>query len=192
VQPVQPPPPPPQQPPPRLPLKPLTHRARTQTFGVFGFRATPTPGAPESISINREWLAANIVVLELPHLAPINGGVPVKARVHKLAAPRWLALFDAWRKAKLLGKILTYNGSFVARYKRGHAGGGLEDLSNHSWGTAIDLNAQWNRLGQRPAPVGAMGSLIELVPIANDLGFAWGGDFVSRPDGMHFECVRLG
>lgn len=31
----------------------------------------------------------------------------------------------------------------------------------------------------------------ELVPIANDFGFYWGGHFRSRLDGMHFEIAEL-
>ena len=175
-------------PPPRL--KPLSHAARCKLFGSFGYVFKPTPTAKERIEVNTAWLSANIVVVPIPHLAHINGGVPVKARLHKLAAPKFLALFDAWRAQGLTSLILTWNGSYVARFKRGKGGGRPQDLSNHSWGTAIDLNAQWNRLGQTPAAVGALGSVRPLVAIANRLGFAWGGDF-STPDGMHFELVRV-
>lgn len=181
---------PPPEPAPRKKLKPLSHVQRCSMFGTFAFKYIPTKDAPERIEIAREWIASNIVVLPLPHLAMINGGAPVKARVHRLAAPRWLELFDAWRAAKLLSKVLTYNGAWVARFKRGKGGGDLSDLSNHSWGTAMDINAQWNRLGKQPAALGKVGSVLEMIVIANELGFAWGGDF-TNPDGMHFECVRL-
>lgn len=180
----------PQPPPLRAKLRPLSHKQRCEMFGTFAFKYIPTKDAPERIEISREWVANNIVVLPLPHLLMINGGEPVKARVHRLAAPRWLALFDAWRDARVISKIETYNGSWVARYKRGRGGGSLEDLSNHSWGTAIDLNAQWNRLGKKPAAADKIGSVLALVSIANEMGFAWGGDF-TNVDGMHFECVRL-
>lgn len=175
--------------PPRQPLRPLTHSQRCAIFGTFSYRATPTATAPEKIEINTSWLAANIVVVPLPHLSHMNGGTPVKARVHRLVAPKLLALFDAWRAARLTLLIRTWNGSHVSRFKRGHAGGGPMDLSNHAWGTAFDVNAQWNRLGQKPAVQGAPGSLVQLVPIANEQGWAWGGDF-SNPDGMHWELVR--
>lgn len=173
----------------RTKLRPLTHTQRCAIFGTFSYRAAPTAGAPEKIEINTAWLAANIVVVPLPHLAFMNGGVPVKARVHKLAAPKLLELFDAWRAARLTMAIRTWNGSHVSRFKRGKGGGDVTDLSNHAWGTAFDVNAQWNRLGQKPAVHGAPGSLVQLVPIANRLGWAWGGDF-SNPDAMHFELVK--
>jgi hypothetical protein len=63
-------------------------------------------------------------------------------------------------------------------------------LSNHAYGTAFDINAPWNALGVRPALVGKPGSVRELVPLAAEHGFAWGGHFRTRPDGMHFELVR--
>jgi len=60
-------------------------------------------------------------------------------------------------------------------------------LSNQSWGTAFDINAAWNGLGRRPPLVGEKGSVRELVQLANQHGFYWGGHFSKRPDGMHFE-----
>lgn len=177
-------------PPPRSKLKPLSHAQRCASFGTFKFTFIPTPAAPERIEIDRKWLAENIVVLPIPHLAHLNASQPVKMRVHRLAAAHWLELFDAWRAARLTQRILSYDGSFVARYKRGMAGGGAENLSNHSWGTAVDLNARWNRLGTQPAGADKLGTVLPLVSIANDLGFAWGGDF-TRQDGMHFELVRI-
>ena len=63
-------------------------------------------------------------------------------------------------------------------------------LSNHSFGTAFDINVPWNLLGSVPALVGQKGSVRELVPIANQNGFYWGGHF-PRKDGMHFSIAKL-
>ena len=63
-------------------------------------------------------------------------------------------------------------------------------LSNHAWGTAFDINAALNPRGTVPVFRGQPGSVRELVPRANDLGFYWGGHF-SRRDGMHFEVARV-
>jgi hypothetical protein len=49
----------------------------------------------------------------------------------------------------------------------------------------------WNNLGKIPARIGSEGSVRELVPVANDFGFYWGGHFKSRPDGMHFEVAKI-
>ena len=61
------------------------------------------------------------------------------------------------------------------------------NLSNHSSGTAIDLNATKH-------PLGKVGTFpIEKVPmiraIAKKYGCIWGGDFRSRKDEMHFEIA---
>jgi hypothetical protein len=42
-----------------------------------------------------------------------------------------------------------------------------------------------------PALKGELGSVRELVPLANRHGFYWGGHFRGRPDGMHFEAARI-
>ena len=80
-------------------------------------------------------------------------------------------------------------------------GGGLDDwgycyrdirgnvgkLSNHSSGTAIDLNASKHPLGK----VGTFPN--EKVPmiraLAKKYGLIWGGDYRNRKDEMHFEIA---
>lgn len=37
--------------------------------------------------------------------------------------------------------------------------------------------------------MGKQGCVRELVEIATEQGFYWGGHFKSRPDGMHFEVA---
>jgi len=60
-----------------------------------------------------------------------------------------------------------------------------DQLSNHSSGTAVDLNATQHPLGKS----GTFPS--EKVPmiraLAKKYGMMWGGDFRRRPDEMHFE-----
>jgi hypothetical protein len=63
--------------------------------------------------------------------------------------------------------------------------GSTDKLSNHSSGTAIDLNASRHALGK----VGTFPN--EKVPmiraLAKKYGLRWGGDYKSRADEMHFE-----
>jgi hypothetical protein len=82
--------------------------------------------------------------------------------------------------------VLSFAGGFEPRFVRGSR----TTLSNHSFGSAFDINAEWNARGHRPALVGEKGSTRELVPIAHDWGFWWGGHF-STSDGMHFEVALL-
>jgi hypothetical protein len=66
---------------------------------------------------------------------------------------------------------------------------GGSDLSNHASGTAIDLNAPQHPLGTNPAN---NYSGAQIAAIHNLVNFyegiiRWGGDYVGRKDGMHFE-----
>lgn len=78
----------------------------------------------------------------------------------------------------LADQFVTYDGCTNVRKTTG--GGGW---SVHSWGLAIDLNAQWNQYGQEPnmSP--------EFVACFEDAGFEWGGTWHTR-DGMHFQLCK--
>ena len=58
-------------------------------------------------------------------------------------------------------------------------------LSNHSSGTAIDLNATRHALGK----VGTFeaGKVPMIRALAKKYGLTWGGDYKNRKDEMHFE-----
>ncbi len=161
---------------------------RQKLFGKFDFVSAPVPSNPENIRILGTWEQDNIVRVQLPQLvgvqgAPHDGG----ARFHKKAADQLVALWKAWEDAGLLDRVLTWDGSFAPRFVRGSR----TVLSNHAFGTAFDINAALNPRGTRPLLVGKKGSVRELVTIANDHGFYWGGHFVAKPDGMHFEIAIL-
>jgi hypothetical protein len=162
--------------------------ARQTVFGSFRFVAAPQPGNPEAIRILGDWEAKNIVKVEIPQLRGIEGlhrdGV---IRFHRLGVEQLRALWAAWEKANLLRLINTYAGSYVPRFIRGSR----SVLSNHAFGSAFDINAAWNGLGKTPPLSGRAGSVRELVPLANEHGFYWGGHFANRLDGMHFEIARL-
>ena len=97
-----------------------------------------------------------------------------------------LALFERWEQAGLKPLVSSWAGAFTPRFTRGSR----SVLSNHAYGSAFDINAEWNGLGALPRLLSERGSVRKLVPIANELGFYWGGHF-SRRDGMHFELARL-
>ncbi|MEG3436679.1 M15 family metallopeptidase [Pannus brasiliensis CCIBt3594] len=161
---------------------------RQQLFGKFDYVSDPTPNNPERVKILGGWVNENILEVELVDFqniagAPGNG----KMQFHRLAAPQLQALWKAWKSKDLLKFILTFDGSFVPRFIRGSR----TVLSNHAFGSAFDINYEWNKLSHTPALVGAKGSVRLLVPIANEYGFYWGGHFNSRKDGMHFEVARI-
>lgn len=170
-------------PPPKPPPKPISHIERVRRFGVLPYRIAPTPEDKTAIVVDPKWEREHLRTIEIPW----HGGR--KIRAHELAAIPIQELFLTWKRAGFESLILSFNGCYVPRFKRGK-GPPLHDidLSNHSWGTAFDINARWNPLGRRPARIGELGSVELLVTAAHNAGFCWGGDF-SVPDGMHFEYI---
>jgi len=174
--------------PPRPAFPPLVTTAqRQQLFGAFSFVADPQPGNREHIRITDDWAETNIIDVSIPvkHVAGKDG--PLVMPFHRLAADQLVALWLEWERKGLLDRIVSFDGAFVPRFVRGST----TSLSNHAFGTAFDINAEFNNLGRTPAAVGAQGSVRELVPIANELGFFWGGHYNHRLDGMHFEVAKL-
>lgn len=179
--------------PPRPDFESPSDKFRTETFGEFKY--TDDENNPDGILITDGWDEKNIVTVAIPELA----GVPFgwgdqksngKIRFNKKVAGQLKRLFGAWKDADLLSYILTYDGSYNPRYMR-KAKHVRKNLSNHAWGTAFDINAKWNPLSHPPAKLGEAGCVFELVGIANDCGFYWGGHYLKRPDGMHFEIGKL-
>jgi hypothetical protein len=173
--------------PPRPDFPPLVSTAdRQKIFGTFEFVSAPLPDNPEHIRILGSFVQNNIISVQIPQLvgvklAPADGRI----QFHKKAADQLIALWKAWEDAGLRDRVLTFDGSFVPRFVRGSR----KALSNHAFGSAFDINAELNPRGARPLLVGKKGSVRELVPIANDHGFFWGGHFGTKPDGMHFEIA---
>ena len=126
------------------------------------------------------------MAVEIPQLRG-KQGVPANGKVtlHRAVADRVVALFAAWERAGLADRIVSWHGSVADRRIRGK-----ETVSRHAYGIAFDLNAAANPLGEPPAPRGAPGSRVELVPLAVEYGFTGGGYWSKRPDGMHLEAVR--
>lgn len=174
-------------PPPRPGLRSLGQEGRKRVFGEFAFEPAPTESNREAIRVLPPWETENIGTFVVPQLAGIPGApAGGKVRFHKLVGPRVIELFARWEAAGLGQLVLTFDGSFVTRFVRGSR----TTLSPHAHGSAFDINARWNVFGAQPALLGAKGSVRQLVAIANDLGFFWGGHF-TRKDGMHFELVAV-
>jgi hypothetical protein len=172
--------------PPRPDFPPLV--ANVDRARVFGeFRYEPVGPDTDDIRILDGWQKTNMAPVVLSQLVGVKGA-PDAGRifVHRLVVDQVRGLFQAWEAAGLVDGLLTWEGSFAPRFVRGSR----TTVSNHAWGTAFDVNFPWNRLGAVPALRGEKGSVRDLVPIAHELGFYWGGHF-SRCDGMHFEVARL-
>lgn len=153
---------------------------RESKFGRYAYRVN----ADRTVTITDGWEAANIISVPTPQLARF--GKPTQ-RFHKLAAPQLQALLAAWEQAGLLDRILTWDGTYFPRLMRK-----LDKLSAHAYGSAFDINASLNGQGVIPPLTGNRGCVRELVSLANQLGFYWGGHFGGAfVDGMHFEIAVL-
>jgi hypothetical protein len=172
--------------PPKPAFTPLVSNAdRESIFGRFAYRSKPLPDNPENIEITDNWERDNIITVSVPQLISIKG--TDRVRFHEVAANQLKKLWQDWEDADLIHNVLTWEGAFMPRYIRGST----TVLSNHAFGSAFDINYSWNKLGTVPALVGQKGSVRELVKIANDNGFYWGGHFNNRKDGMHFEVAQI-
>jgi hypothetical protein len=162
----------------------LTDSERKSVFGTFTYRESSPKGA---IEIDRDWERDNIVEIATPILAPIKHP---RLFVHRKAADPFQRVFARIEEAGLADRIRTCAGTFVPRHMGWNPARGL---STHSWGAAIDLNAEWNGYGSLPAALGSVGCVRELVSHFEAEGFGWGGYFQPRSicDGMHFELSRL-
>lgn len=174
-----------------FPMKPnfspiVAQQAKFDLFGELKFASSPTKDNPEHIVILNDFETKNIVRVELPQLNKMSNGQYKAMRFHRKGAEQLRSFFNEIEKQRLLPLLLTYGGSYNPRLIRGSK----TSLSNHSFGTAFDFNMQWNALNVEPIALGLRGSVRELVPLAHEYGFYWGGHF-SRKDGMHFEIAKF-
>lgn len=175
VLPVTPTPPPPVLvPPPRLgyPLLPDGQAQIEQVFGRFQWEENLDERG--RIRLLGDWERQNIKLMR--NIPALPGG---KIYGHRLLEPVFRAVFGEIMDKGLASSLRTYDGCFVPRHKMWDPRG---ELSTHSWGIAIDLNAATNM----PGMLGEMD--LRIVEIFRAHGFAWGGDF---GDPMHFQyCVN--
>lgn len=147
----------------------------------FTYTPKPLPTVPEYVDPDDAWVAKNIGTAYIPQLTPIKGSPEVRFNVRLIAQLE--AMFSVWESLGLVSLVKTFDGSFTTRYIRGRN----DKLSNHSFGSALDLNARWNPFRSEPALVSEVGTVRPLVRSAYQLGFYWGGWY---NDGMHFEAYK--
>ncbi|CAN2532989.1 hypothetical+protein [Methylocapsa aurea] len=165
-------------------LKVLKTDEIREIFGRFAYVESSPRGA---IAITDDWPSRNIVTVKIEALAHLVAHGEIACN-KAIAEPLQAAIAEIAER-NLLDRILKWDGCHVPRHKSWNPN---RDLSAHSWGVAFDINARWNAYGAEPPPKGSIGSVIELVPIFESFGFAWGGYFRpdSTRDGMHFEYCR--
>lgn len=173
----------------------LTTKDRQRLFGKFKHRSANNPTDKEAIEIIDNWENENIIRTYIPQLKDVKMWVNPDGTIHycngyihchKLIEKQLLGVFNEIEEKGYKNLILNFGGCYVPRYIRGQIG----NLSSHAFGSAIDINTDWNGLGDKPAKEKEMGTVVPLVPIFKKYGFAWGGLF-NRIDAMHFEVQTL-
>lgn len=182
--------------PPRAPL--LTEKRRVLLYTApADWEVIAGARDPDQVRFTDGWEDANIVRVVIPELAGVPGARNDGAvRFHRMGTARVQALFAAWKAAGLMDRVLTFDGAFNARMIRGTPKPGHDPrhpkaLSNHAFGLAFDINAAMNGINQPPARRDERGCVYDLLPLAWDHGFYWGGNFRSPLDGMHFEVADV-
>jgi len=104
----------------------------------------------------------------------------VSVLVHKKLVP---FIDQAKGRVPITGYAIKSMDGFYWRYQTGSD----TQLSKHSWGIAIDINAATN-------PYRADNRLVTDMPASfvtamKDSGFSWGGNFKWNKDPMHFELA---
>lgn len=141
-----------------------------------------------NVNEQTKWEQKNMTIVEVPaHLRKACSALPQKIYAHKDFAPtvlKWLQdLFDN----NLISEITEWNGIFNIRLKRG-----LDTLSLHAFGCAVDANQKNNPLGltrEQCIKKGLKPFSEQFLAISRKY-FDCGADWKNRPDGMHFQIKK--
>lgn len=163
---------------------PISSERLPEAFGAFTHR--PDPAKRGAIIISDDWRRRNLVRATIPLVRP-TPTIAGRVTLHRRLVGPLRRVMMRIRAAGLSDRVVTTWAPWCARHKNWNPNKGL---SSHSWGVGIDINDRWNGPGVTPPPVGEEGSVRELIPFFLEEGFAWGGDFTSPIDGMHFELAR--
>ncbi|MDD4803047.1 MAG: M15 family metallopeptidase [Syntrophomonas sp.] len=151
-------------------------------FGQFRYRDIKDG----RIEVDPQWIARNIVTIKLP-------GLNRNVQVHKDAAANFIQAFTYIKNGSaningqqvpLLSLIKTMDGTFVTRHVNWNPSRGL---SNHSWGTAIDINAANHFRNVNPSREPSDPNLILWEKAFKPAGFSWGNSY---SDAMHYELIK--
>lgn len=151
------------------------------------------PDADGNGVVDPKWERENIVSITPPYRMVLAWDVSKEVRsirVHRKCADSLLRILNAIKAhyktqaaIELVGLHL-YGGCFNFRLKRGGS-----TLSNHSWGSAIDLDPAHNAFGVKYDESKGMMPMA-VVKIFQAEGWVWGGPWRTG-DAMHFQAARL-
>jgi hypothetical protein len=121
---------------------------------------------------------ASLVLFDVPTELEI-GVIPKRIYCNKDLVKPLTEAFKNLINRGFLSELKTWDGCFNIRKMRG-----LQYMSLHSWGVAVDVNAFENGLNKEPKLSPGF------VKCFTDAGFDWGGTW-QRKDGMHFQLSKI-
>lgn len=149
----------------------ITPAQRDQYYGPITYVAAPTADNPEGIRITNDFEAQNIVRKSFPLIG--------RAAIHRKAAPSLEAALSEIESRGLGHLVRSFEGGYYPRFVRNSR----SNLSSHSYGTSIDINARENAQGTLGTEdQDRLGAIFE------QYGWYYGKRF-SNPDPMHMEYV---
>lgn len=155
----------------------LTTDGVKKTFGEFSYENI----GGGRIRIDPAWVQENIVDCTLVRA---RNGQNVATKCHEKAKEPFERAFQMIADKGLSNLIKTFDGLWVPRHQLWK---NSKPLSRHSWGIAVDLNAEWNAYGNGISPEN-----LALNEVFHLFGFAWGGDWSpSERDAMHWELADV-
>jgi hypothetical protein len=101
-----------------------------------------------------DWVSKNIVRVNLPALSKATGGKFSMMMWHKYGKDQLIRFFETLEKEKFTYAYFEFCRGFIHVMFVSRT-----NLSNHSWGTAFDINVPYNGLNKIPALVGQKGSV---------------------------------
>lgn len=134
--------------------------------------------------LDARWEAEALALVALPFslmLAWDHSKMVSSFRCHRRLTGIFGQVFERIVAVGLAWRVTSFGGCFMYRPQRTGT-----KLSTHSWGIAIDLNAETNGLGS-PGDMDP-----GVVQVFRDFGFEWGGGWDGhRRDPMHFQFCSL-
>jgi hypothetical protein len=160
----------------------------TQSEVLAGRSIYSDPRGRNPSVVSPGWYARNMVLMPVPFRMTYAGKPMRGLMFHRAAAPHFARLFDLLlAEAKGRQETLDHwgvsinGGSFNYRLMRG-----LNTLSMHSYGCALDLDPARNGLGDATP---RFAEFPEVVRAFRASGLEWGGDWKRRKDGMHLQAA---
>lgn len=168
---------------------------KSDAQSMSNFYGTPWKVTDSGIVVNPTFEAIHITRIKAPYDMWIGDIKISRISVNKRCADSLLRVLT--RISKEISPIERkefhldrYGGGFNFRPIRGAESGRLaaNKLSTHAYGAAIDLAPDLNPIGAFYTP-GKRMMPHEVIEMFKKEGWAWGGDFKTRPDCMHFQAT---